>query len=852
MPSNVPICELSKDLLADVPWSLLTGRLDPRTFMVPRGLMESAGSFDTSFEHLFEYDLGIRLTARYQLVGDPLPLLRRGSERKLPSSQREAASEFHRLWRSVVDGVDETAGLEDSKQALRRRLGRAYAISREMSLDSAEQYVVETAVKHSVAEPVTVIRFHDGRTSAPAETSQLGIAGETILDRFGSVPDGDLEAALEAVNSPWVVFADQNTDVHSPTLVGQILTAVSGELDICLAGADPIFISDANEHSLIPGTLFRTSALSSLGPLLRSGEPHFWNALGNSSRIGALPGWPANSVNTSLIPRSNAMARQSERSPNLDLSWLRIPELMPLLSEADHLGAASDWSWHVPFLYWASLALEPRTIVHVGPARAVVYAALCQAVKVLGNGARCFSVSPLERADEDPAEIAFERHHAGRYGEFSTLFRGEHQEVFPQIGNAIDLLVLDAEHSYEKPVELYRTWSSTISDRGVVVIKGIGGNERAKLDELWNELAMASPHIELTAGGGLGVAAVSPNVPVAAQELLIRSVTQKEWLSSIFQLLGAMWTRTHKLQEELNRTRDLLDWLKIEFTQQISDARWEAVEAREQAVSEQLTRVEATAQSLSTLQSVNFATSFANEVQTELLRRGKAAHNLGLHLPRTTMFDLVIGTIAADTPTEVLDNFLLTADASLIRASPLGSGHIYIVDGAQAAVQKKYEGRTHLTIVTSHQSGFAEAHNYMMKKAFSAGGEIYILAASHLAFHPDTVLAMVRMVRAAGGLAVIQAHGPFDSYGKSIDPVTFDVPSASEHCVAVGRQLYDAIGGFTEGRARPADVLFDYSKLALAKGFAVKLCPHAVVIPTDPVSFGKKPIIAPDEKVSIA
>src|SRR5436190_15743848 len=108
---------------------------------------------------------------------------------------------------------------------------------------------------------------------------------------------------------------------------------------------------------------------------------------------------------------------------------------------------------------------------------------------------------------------------------------------------------------------------------------------------------MALPHMELTAGGGLGVAAVSPIAPVAAQELLISSVTQKEWLSSIFQLLGAMWTRTHKLQEELNRTRDLLDWLKIEFTRQISDARWEAVEAREQAVSEQLARVEAKVQS---------------------------------------------------------------------------------------------------------------------------------------------------------------------------------------------------------------------------------------------------------------
>ena len=98
---------------------------------------------------------------------------------------------------------------------------------------------------------------------------------------------------------------------------------------------------------------------------------------------------------------------------------------------------------------------------------------------------------------------------------------------------------------------------------------------------------------------------------------------------------------------------------------------------------------------------------------------------------------------------------------------------------------------------------------------------------------------------------MIQAHSPFDSYGKPIDPVTFDVPSASEHCVAVGKQLYNAIGGFTEGPARPADVLSDYSKRALAKGFAVKLCPHAMVIPTDPVSFGKNAIIAPDEKVSM-
>src|SRR6476660_5319540 len=76
-------------------------------------------------------------------------------------------------------------------------------------------------------------------------------------------------------------------------------------------------------------------------------------------------------------------------------SWLRSRELIPLLSGPDDIEAASDWSRHVPFLYWIILALKPRRILHIGSKRAVIYAALCHAVKRLGNEVSCFSVSPL-------------------------------------------------------------------------------------------------------------------------------------------------------------------------------------------------------------------------------------------------------------------------------------------------------------------------------------------------------------------------------------------------------------------------------------------------------------------------
>jgi hypothetical protein len=71
-------------------------------------------------------------------------------------------------------------------------------------------------------------------------------------------------------------------------------------MDVCLPCRDPVILDGIAPASLIPRTLFRASALRSTDAALDDGEARFWNALANTSRIGALPGPPAEPVDTWL------------------------------------------------------------------------------------------------------------------------------------------------------------------------------------------------------------------------------------------------------------------------------------------------------------------------------------------------------------------------------------------------------------------------------------------------------------------------------------------------------------------------------------------------------------------------
>lgn len=226
----------------------------------------------------------------------------------------------------------------------------------------------------------------------------------------------------------------------------------------------------------------------------------------------------------------------------------------------------------------------------------------------------------------------------------------------------------------------------------------------------------------------------------------------------------------------------------------------------------------------------------AHEVAFGLGSASEQAVHLGLHLPRLTVFDVALGIAAGEAGIADLDRLVLTADIALSRVSRRGGGTIFVTDGAAARRVPPPERVAFRRLAPAEPRAFAACHNAMMAEAFAGGAEIYVVASSAIALHPDCLLALVRMVRAANRSAIVEAVGSRTADGKTHDPVTFDTETISAECFAVPRRVHETIGGFAESLEAETAVA-DYASRAAAAGFALRLCPLATVISA----------IAPDE-----
>lgn len=187
------------------------------------------------------------------------------------------------------------------------------------------------AVQQGAGDNVTVVRFQNG--SANGGTHK-GDGGETVLHldcANGAGHVDRLKLALEAVNGPWLVLAPEG-DIDPSLLNAQLSAAVDRDIDVCLPCRDPVLLDGTAPASLIPGTLFRVSAIGSANSAFTDGEARFWNILANTSRIGALPGPPAEPIDSWLA------------SGLVDRAWYR--------STYPDMPAEADPIWHYLTLGW--------------------------------------------------------------------------------------------------------------------------------------------------------------------------------------------------------------------------------------------------------------------------------------------------------------------------------------------------------------------------------------------------------------------------------------------------------------------------------------------------------------------
>ena len=151
---------------------------------------------------------------------------------------------------------------------------------------------------------------------------------------------------------------------------------------------------------------------------------------------------------------------------------------------------------------------------------------------------------------------------------------------------------------------------------------------------------------------------------------------------------------------------------------------------------------------------------------------------LGRDLPEITLFPVTAGFVIGCTPPGDLRRALESAETALEaigqrrHASIMLAGHDATVDLAD------FVSWTVARLPPGTAPGLAAAHNRMMERAFAAGAEVYLTAHPGGVFHPEALIAVMRMVRANGRRALVEAARAPRKLPRPVDPECYEIPGS--------------------------------------------------------------------------
>ena len=202
---------------------------------------------------------------------------------------------------------------------------------------------------------------------------------------------------------------------------------------------------------------------------------------------------------------------------------------------------------------------------------------------------------------------------------------------------------------------------------------------------------------------------------------------------------------------------------------------------------------------------------------------------LGIDLKIKPGTRVALGIVTYNNSEAQLRMAIGAARLSLTTAGLPTAGSLFLVDNGSDTAEYIKGDEFISRQPTQGNIGFGAGHNRLMHAAFASGHDFYIMINPDGALHPEAITAMVKMMQAAGGKALIEALQFPSEHPKPYDENTLDTPWVSGSCLAIPKSAFDDLGGFDEDFFMYCEDV-DLSWRARAHGYSLKTCPRALFL----------------------
>jgi glycosyltransferase involved in cell wall biosynthesis len=233
----------------------------------------------------------------------------------------------------------------------------------------------------------------------------------------------------------------------------------------------------------------------------------------------------------------------------------------------------SDWSFHVPFIFWLIDAMRPAVVVDLGQSPDVPYFTFCEAVQRASLTTRCFAIDTSTTANEVPGAMAlmdvgssFDALNT-RFHRFSTRLKGPAARVPVAFADrSVDVLHIHGLHGREALSEALAAWAPLLSDRGIVLLSGINEKARDSPDRKFVELEGSHATFAFTHGNGLGLVATGKRPPACLERLMTSAHADpvRERARSLYARLGRELMDRLEQHDSLSSGQSAANGLELE------------------------------------------------------------------------------------------------------------------------------------------------------------------------------------------------------------------------------------------------------------------------------------------------